>query len=158
MTTAENVSGCIQEPVLTSQDNLFNGTVSEFGELNCTTMNKTVPFENFEHAPQYIFICVTVVVAIIFLIGVAGNLLVVMVICWVRAMRNPTNYFLLSLTIADLCVLLVCQPVALMELHSLDRWYIGAFLCKTISINILIIMFFPSLFTFQLYTCTCTPF
>ena len=92
--------------------------------------------EDFNHAPMYLFVCVTVFNILVFIIGIFGNTMVILVVCKVRAMRNPTNYFLFSLSVADLFVLLVCQPTAMMEFYAMDRWYIGEFMCGYIYIYI----------------------
>ena len=86
--------------------------------------------EEFTHVPMYVFVVVTVFNILEFIIGTFGNFMVILVVCKVRAMRNPTNYFLFSLSVADLFVLLICQPTAMMEFYALDRWYLGAFMCK----------------------------
>ena len=86
--------------------------------------------ENFTHAPMYLFVLVTAFNILEFIIGTFGNTMVILVVCKVRAMRNPTNYFLLSLSVADLFVLLICQPTAMMEFYAMDRWYLGSFMCK----------------------------
>ncbi|XP_033757421.1 LOW QUALITY PROTEIN: cholecystokinin receptor type A-like [Pecten maximus] len=83
-------------------------------------------------ASLYIYIWVTVVNAVIFLTGVVGNIMVIIVVIKVRDMRTTTNYFLVNLSIADLLVLLICQPSALLEFYAKDRWYIGQTLCKAI--------------------------
>ena len=80
--------------------------------------------------PLYTFILVLVFNSLIFIMGIAGNFLVVLVIARVRTMRTPTNFFLLNLSIADILVLLICQPAALMEFYSKDRWLIGEAMCK----------------------------
>lgn len=90
--------------------------------------------ENFTHAPLYLFVCVSIFNILEFIIGTFGNSMVILVVCKVRAMRNPTNYFLFSLSVADLFVLLICQPTAMMEFYAMDRWYIGGFMCKYIII------------------------
>lgn len=88
------------------------------------------PDETFDHLPDYITVYVTVINALIFCVGLFGNTMVIVVVCRVREMRNPTNHFLFTLSIADLCVLLICQPVAMMEFYTKDIWYLGAFMCK----------------------------
>ena len=86
--------------------------------------------------PIYFFAYMTVINIIVFIVGVFGNTLVIIVVCQVRAMRNSTNYFLFTLSIADLCVLLVCQPVAIMEFYAKERWYIGEAMCKILHCHI----------------------
>lgn len=45
---------------------------------------------------------------VVFLFGVIGNCCVVTVVLRLPKMRTVTNYFILSLAVADLCVLLFC--------------------------------------------------
>ncbi|XP_074640174.1 thyrotropin-releasing hormone receptor-like [Tubulanus polymorphus] len=47
-------------------------------------------------------------------------------------MRNSTNFFLLNLSVADLFVLTICMPSALLEFHSKDIWYLGEAMCKLV--------------------------
>ena len=82
------------------------------------------------YIPLYIYVLVSIFNSIIFILGILGNFLVVLVIVKVRNMRTPTNFFLLNLSIADILVLLICQPAALMEFYGKDRWFIGEAMCK----------------------------
>ena len=92
-----------------------------------TTENGEAPY-----IPLYIYISVSLVNAIIFLVGTVGNILVIIVILKVRDMRTPTNVFLLNLSLADVLVLFVCQPAALLEFFGKDRWFLGEFMCKLV--------------------------
>ncbi|XP_064617180.1 QRFP-like peptide receptor [Liolophura sinensis] len=47
-------------------------------------------------------------------------------------MRVPNNFFFASLSIADLLVLVICQPSALLEFYAKDRWYLGTAMCKLV--------------------------
>ena len=64
----------------------------------------------------------TLFVGVIFVVGLTGNALVVAVVVRVPAMRSPTNWYLVSLALADI-VLLVSAPLpTLVEYHVLvDR-------------------------------------
>ncbi|XP_066277430.1 thyrotropin-releasing hormone receptor-like [Branchiostoma lanceolatum] len=62
-------------------------------------------------------------------VGVVGNLLVGVVVLKVRRMRSPTNYLLLNLSVADLLVLLVCVPAAILETWVVSPWLLGEFMC-----------------------------
>lgn len=42
-----------------------------------------------------------------------GNLLVCLAVCWERRLQNMTNYFLMSLAIADLLVSLLVMPLGM---------------------------------------------
>lgn len=54
--------------------------------------------------------------AVIFILaGGLGNILVCMSIAWERRLQNVTNYFLLSLAVADLLVSLFVMPLGAMQ-------------------------------------------
>lgn len=83
---------------------------------------------------------VPVVFGLIFVVGVIGNCLVMLVIGKVRygnggrvgGGRNsssPTNVFVLNLCAADLLFLIFCVPLHA-TIYSLPEWLFGAFLCK----------------------------
>lgn len=55
------------------------------------------------------------VLAILVIVGVLGNVLVCMAICLERRLQNGTNYFLLSLAIADLLVSLLVMPISIVN-------------------------------------------
>lgn len=80
--------------------------------------------------PVYIYAWVTLVNVVIFILGLVGNIMVILVVIKVRDMRTTTNYFLVNLSVADLLVLLICQPSAMLEFYSKDRWIIGSAMCK----------------------------
>ena len=109
-------------------DIVGNGSVSCIYDSN-QTFNKT-NLGDEPNIPLYTFILVLMLNSIIFIMGISGNFLVVLVIARVRTMRTPTNFFLLNLSIADILVLSICQPAALMEFYSKDRWLIGEAMCK----------------------------
>ena len=103
-----------------------------FGNPNGSNITKN----NLEHntgdmfIPVYMYIIVSLVNAVIFIVGIFGNILVIIVVLRVREMRTPTNVFLLNLSAADIFVLLVCQPAGLLEFFGKDRWFLGEIMCK----------------------------
>ena len=90
--------------------------------------------------PAYLFAYVTVASAIIFLGGVFGNVLVILGVVRMRSMRTRMNYFLVNLSVADLLVLVVCQPVALLDLYAKERWLLGAALCECTALLLLLLL------------------
>ncbi|KAI3377161.1 hypothetical protein L3Q82_008395 [Scortum barcoo] len=91
-------------------------------------------------------VIVPVVFGLIFVVGVVGNSLVMVVIGKVRfggdggvssSVRargrrrtgSPTNIFILNLSVADLSFLLFCVPFHA-TIYSLPEWVFGAFLCR----------------------------
>jgi len=79
--------------------------------------NQTFDFE----MPLDIIMFGSIFYALIFLIGVTGNLLVIFVLAKERELRNFTNYLLANLSLSDLFVLMVCVPSAF---HDLLGMYI----------------------------------
>ncbi|XP_075066205.1 neuromedin-U receptor 2 [Mixophyes fleayi] len=71
----------------------------------------------------------TLVYAVIFLVGVSGNLLVCLVILKHHNMRTPTNYYLFSLAVSDLLVLLLGMPLEVYEMWSNYPFLFGAWGC-----------------------------
>ncbi|KAK1343486.1 hypothetical protein QTO34_016266 [Cnephaeus nilssonii] len=81
-------------------------------------LNSTEDYLTFVCGPQrsHLFLPVTVVYTLIFVVGVAGNLLVCLVILRHQTMKTPTNYYLFSLAISDLLVLLLGMPLEVYEM------------------------------------------
>ncbi len=66
---------------------------------------------------------------VIFVLGVAGNALVVAAVARNRQMQNPTNVFIVNLAVSDILMCLFAVPFT--PLHSfMDEWIFGEALCK----------------------------
>ncbi|XP_066300256.1 neuropeptide FF receptor 2-like [Branchiostoma lanceolatum] len=105
--------------------------------------NTTFPFVDNVTYGQYIVIGpppnlkqsvpVTVVFvscfSLIFLLSLAGNLLVCLVVVKDRSLRNVTNYFVVNLAISDLLVTLLGMPLTLVS-DILFGWRLGAVVCQ----------------------------
>ncbi|XP_065517274.1 galanin receptor type 1-like [Lathamus discolor] len=78
-------------------------------------------------------VIVPVLFGLIFLLGIVGNTLVLVVLGHFRPRRRPsrsvTNIFILNLSIADFSFLLFCVPFQA-TIYSLPEWIFGAFFCK----------------------------
>ncbi|XP_060570534.1 cholecystokinin receptor type A-like [Ruditapes philippinarum] len=112
--------------------------------------------------PTYIYVIAPLLNAIIFLLGIFGNICVIIVIIRVRNMRTPTNVFLLNLSVADVLVLLVSQPAGLLEFFGKDRWFLGEVMCKLVplmengALHVSILTMLAV--TFERYQAICHPF
>ncbi|XP_045120212.1 QRFP-like peptide receptor [Portunus trituberculatus] len=71
------------------------------------------------------------VYAATYVVGVAGNGLIIFTICRFRRLKTTTNVFLASLASADLLLILLCIPVKIARLFSYS-WTMGYVLCKLI--------------------------
>ena len=66
---------------------------------------------------------------IIGLFGVIGNILVCIVVLKTAKLRSSTYYFICSLAVADIGVLLVCFPLAVIKQELLGDWPFGEIFC-----------------------------
>lgn len=80
--------------------------------------------------PIYVFVWVTVANILVFVTGIVGNVLVILVVMCVRDMKTATNICLMNLSVADLLVLIICQPSALLDFYAQERWMLGEAMCE----------------------------
>lgn len=78
-------------------------------------------------SPVFLPVCVSYL--LIFSVGAVGNALTCAVIARHRVMRTPTNFYLFSLAVSDLLVLLLGMPLELYELWSNYPFLLGASGC-----------------------------
>ncbi|KYO37586.1 neuromedin-U receptor 2 isoform B [Alligator mississippiensis] len=83
-------------------------------------LNSTEDYLAFLCGPKrsHLFVPMSLIYALIFVVGVVGNLLVCLVIIKHRNMKTPTNYYLFSLAISDLLVLVFGMPLEVYEMWS----------------------------------------
>ena len=108
----------------------INGTVST-PLANTTTGNvtQTPGFPAYLLQPLGALVFQITLWSTIVLIGVVGNLLVCFVILSQAKMKTSMNYYLLSLAIADLGVLLTIYPMVLLKYLFPFRWLLGKHAC-----------------------------
>ncbi|PBC26870.1 Orexin receptor type [Apis cerana cerana] len=83
--------------------------------------------------PPYIRNTSMITCIIVMVLGIIGNLMVPIVVFRGKDMRNSTNIFLVNLSVADLCVLLICTPTILVEVNSgPEIWPLGEHMCKAV--------------------------
>ena len=98
--------------------------------INRTALSPSYPtYEEDSESPIYYIRLACYV--IIFIVGVIGNVLVCLVVCRERKMKNVTNYFIFNLAVSDLAVLLICIPFDSGEIVTHTFPY-GAFMCRLI--------------------------
>ncbi|NXK97918.1 NMUR2 protein, partial [Formicarius rufipectus] len=83
-------------------------------------LNSTEDYLAFLCGPRrsHLFLPMALVYTLIFVVGVVGNFLVCLVILKHRSMKTPTNYYLFSLAVSDLLVLLFGMPLEVYEMWS----------------------------------------
>ncbi|KAH3735295.1 hypothetical protein DPMN_041760 [Dreissena polymorpha] len=102
-------------------------TDASYGNPNLTISNTSV--RDIPSPPMYIVVVSTLLYSIIFLFGIVGNILVVVVISCNRRMKTTVNMYLINLCIADMLVILVCMPTALVDIFTKEVWYFGGTMC-----------------------------
>ncbi|CAH2246960.1 type-1 angiotensin II receptor [Pelobates cultripes] len=79
-----------------------------------------------------IFVVVPIVYSLIFIVGVFGNSLVIIVIYCYMKMKTVASIFLMNLALADLCFVITLPLwAAYTAMHY--NWPFGTFLCKVVS-------------------------
>ncbi|XP_076141252.1 5-hydroxytryptamine receptor 7 [Alosa pseudoharengus] len=75
-------------------------------------------------------VVIGMVLTLLTFITICGNLLVVISVCFVKKLRQPSNYLIVSLALADLAVALAVMPfVSITDLIG-GRWIFGQFFCN----------------------------
>lgn len=93
--------------------------------------------DQFNQTSLYIFEpnafewCLLMFAIAIFIIGIIGNLLVVIVVVKNTHMRTITNIFIVNLAIGDFFVILICLPPTIITDIS-GNWWFGETMCKII--------------------------
>lgn len=97
-------------------------------------MTTNESFSNLHEQPQWIpglQLSASIFYTFIVLIGITGNILVLVIVLRYRDMRNATNYLLANLSVADLAVLIFCSPDGYQHLYGKDKHRLGDFMCKS---------------------------
>ncbi|KAG7257871.1 hypothetical protein CRUP_001386 [Coryphaenoides rupestris] len=101
-----------------------------------------------------------VLYVLIFLLSVAGNLMIVVVLAVNRRMRTVTNCFLLSLALSDLMLAIFCMPFTLIP-NILKDFVFGAAMCKIVAylmgISVSISTFSLVAIAIERYSAICNP-
>ncbi|XP_046737533.1 neurotensin receptor type 1-like [Diprion similis] len=112
--------------------------------------------------PLYIVIPVTVIYAVIFLTGVVGNVSTCVVIARNKSMHTATNYYLFSLAVSDLLLLVSGLPPEMYYIWSHFPYVFGEVFCviqgfaAETSANATVLTI--TAFTVERYVAICHPF
>ncbi|XP_043466211.1 neuropeptides capa receptor-like [Leptopilina heterotoma] len=115
-----------------------------------------------QRLPLIIAVPLNLIYIIIFFIGVVGNLATCMVTIKNSSMQNVTNYYLFSLAVSDLLLLIIGMPIDIMDSWHRYPWPLGSFFCKlshyilemSCNVSVLTIM----AFSLERYVAICHPF
>lgn len=110
----------------------------------------------------YVVIPITVIYAIIFLTGVIGNVSTCIVIARNKSMHTATNYYLFSLAVSDLLLLVTGLPQEMYSIWSRYPYVFGEIFCvlrglaSETSANATVLTI--TAFTVERYVAICHPF
>ncbi|XP_008942893.1 PREDICTED: growth hormone secretagogue receptor type 1, partial [Merops nubicus] len=91
--------------------------------------NRTDAGPPLQHLPVPVLTGITVACVVLFVIGIIGNLMTMLVVSRFRYMRTTTNLYLSSMAFSDLLIFL-CMPLDLFRLWQYQPWNFGDLLCK----------------------------
>ena len=80
--------------------------------------------------PHYLLGIWTSLYLVIFVVGLVGNTAVTFVVLRCRSMHTFINFLFLNLCIADLMVLMISGPTAVVDMYAREVWYLGKFMCE----------------------------
>lgn len=116
---------------------MWNATPSEEPEPNVTLDldwdaspgNDSLSDELMPLFPVPLLAGVTATCVALFVVGISGNLLTMLVVSRFRELRTTTNLYLSSMAFSDLLIFL-CMPLDLVRLWQYRPWNFGDLLCK----------------------------
>lgn len=93
---------------------LSNASTQDLDEICLSETDYLASYLGPPRSPVFLPVCVTFLT--IFMVGALGNALTCAIIVRYKVMRTPTNYYLFSLAVSDLLVLLLGMPLELYEM------------------------------------------
>ncbi|CAG7725030.1 unnamed protein product [Allacma fusca] len=132
-----------------STDPVYNFTLNS---LLCNKSYEPMVFiANFTantELQKVVSIVVPILFGIIFIVGLFGNALVVIVVASNQQMRNTTNLLIINLAIADLLFIIFCVPFTAAD-YVLSYWPFGDLWCQTVQ-YLVIVTAYASVYTLVL--------
>jgi hypothetical protein len=129
--------------------------------MNSTISNlstHSIPFSFDISSLSFFHWSLIVAAIIIFITGIVGNALVILVVATNAHMRTITNIFILNLAIGDFLIILICLPPTIIS-DVTGYWWFGKMMCKIIPyIQVYTFIFsilFDFLFCFVLISVSC---
>ncbi|XP_013781336.1 allatostatin-A receptor-like [Limulus polyphemus] len=125
---------------------LCNITAANFTGCNVTGEEvSSIPSSQLE---RIVSIVVPILFGIIVIVGLIGNLLVVVVVIFNPLMRSTTNLLIINLAVADLLFIVFCVPFTAWD-YALPYWPFGDIWCRIVQ-YLVIVCAYASIYTLVL--------
>ncbi|XP_036374820.1 neuromedin-U receptor 1-like [Megalops cyprinoides] len=118
-----DTSGCYHSVVCNHSSTLKVDFSTELEDMCLSQEEYLEKYLGPRRSSVFLPVCITYL--LIFLVGAVGNVLTCTVIVRNKVMRTPTNYYLFSLAVSDLLVLLLGMPLELYEMWSNYPFLLG---------------------------------
>jgi len=80
-----------------------------------TTAIRNQTKEKIDSLPLHTVVISTLFYALTSVVGLIGNSLVIIIVCFNKSLQHNTNYCLVNLSVADLILIIVCMPSAIVS-------------------------------------------
>lgn len=121
--TLSNLSLAYNEPLLCSGG---VGTMNNSTSLNETRQDEPVSWDL--PFPMWQTVVIGVMIGLCIILTVVGNILVLTAFALERSIRQPSNYFIGSLALSDLCIGVISMPFYAVYV-LMGRWDLGPITC-----------------------------
>ena len=112
--------------VLLLSDNLYSQINQSYFTLNFSLHSLLIETSPTKLWPNKILI---IVYAIVFIVGLIGNITVIYFVLIYKRMQSMTNKFITNLALADLLVIFICIPDEVTRLSE-TQWKYKEYFCK----------------------------
>lgn len=106
---------------------MLNESSTAYKQQSLTETNYALA--KFHHDPLYIVVPISIIYAVIFFTGLIGNISTCVVIARNKCMHTATNYYLFSLAISDLLLLISGLPPEIYYIWSNYPYIFGETFC-----------------------------
>lgn len=130
---------------------LTNNLVYDNNNTNVNNWTWLLLEEDYLKSSPAVQVHIYILYAVIFVVGLLGNVLVVFVVAQNRAMQTVTNCFIANLALSDILLCVLAVPFTPLYFF-LKEWIFGKILCHLVAysqvVHLFLHLFFPSVIWF----------
>ncbi|XP_053305908.1 5-hydroxytryptamine receptor 7 [Spea bombifrons] len=130
LSTTIMISGSFNPRLLTIIQDAGATTTSPMPTSSFSSENDTQCGEQILNYGHFEKLVIGAILSLITLLTIAGNCLVVISVCFVKKLRQPSNYLIVSLALADLSVAIAVMPFVIVTDLIGGKWIFGHVFCN----------------------------